>query len=235
MINRKINAMVVGLGIYWATALYAGSQVIHIDANTRLEATIARDYLNRIAASNDRITEVFGDEATYAIQTDEVKGQIFIKPSEANGLKPISLTLITESGQVQDLTLKPSDQGSATVILKGSKKSSPKVEASAQYLESPLPVQEKMIRAMKMLVLSQFPESDRERPDRKEVDGVSIRHKKSFHVGPYQGHHYELTNTTETLLDLDEKAFYQIGDLALSLGAKVLQAQGSTSLWVIHR
>ncbi|MBW8309703.1 MAG: type-F conjugative transfer system secretin TraK [Candidatus Paracaedibacteraceae bacterium] len=149
------------------------------------------------------------------------------------------MTLITESGQVQDLTLTPADKGSATVILKGQKKNDAaaptKTEASTQYLEATLPVQEKMIRAMKMLVAGQFQEMEAEAMDRKEIDGLSFSHKKSYQVGPYKGHQYELHNTTETLFDVDETALYQMGDLALSVGQKVLKPQGYTIVWVIQR
>lgn len=113
--NHRIKIL-LGISLFLGHETHAGSQVLKIDANSRLEASIARDYLNRITASNDRITQVFGDEASYAIQVDENKGQIFIKPSEANGLKPISLTVITEMGQVQDLTLQPNDKGASTAL-----------------------------------------------------------------------------------------------------------------------
>lgn len=237
MINHKTKCL-LSLSLFWGTHTYAGSQVLTIDGNSRLEATISRDYLNRIAASNDRITQIFGDEATYAIQVDENKGQIFIKPSEANGLKPISLTIITESGQVQDLNLKPGDNGASTIVLKGIKSESTiaqkESKASAQYLELTLPLQEKLIRAMKMLVGGEFSVSEGGE-DRKEIEGLTIYHKKSYQVGSYKGHQYEVTNITDALFDLDEKVLYQPGDMSLSLGRKVLSPSGSTVLWVIAR
>lgn len=235
--NHKIKFL-LGLSLFWGTHTYAGSQVLSMDGNSRLEANIARDYLNRIAASNDRITQIFGDEATYTVQADENKGQIFIKPSEANGLKPISLTIITESGQVQDLTLKPGDKGASTIVLKGQKSESisPQKDSktSAGFLELTMPIQEKMIRAMKMLVGGEFPERE-ESCDRKEVDGLKISHKKSYQIGSYKGHQYEITNSTETLFDLDERALYQPGDMSLSLERRVLGSGGSATLWVIER
>lgn len=239
MINGKLKYL-ISLSLFWGTHTYAGSQVLTMDTNARVEASIARDYLNRIATSNDRITQVFGDEASYVIQVDENKGQIFIKPSEVNGLKPISLTLITETGEVQDITLKPTDRGATTVILKSSKKTESaepvKPVASAQFVEMTLPVQDKMIKAMKLLISRQFPElSGCSDYSRKEIDGLSITYKKSYQVGSYKGHEYEIRNTTETLFDADEKRLYQEGDLALSMGQKVLKPDAVTTLWVIGR
>ncbi|MBX9745065.1 MAG: type-F conjugative transfer system secretin TraK [Chlamydiales bacterium] len=235
--NQKIKQL-LGLFLFWGTNTYAGTQVLNVDSNSRLEASIAKDYLNRIAASNDRITQVFGDEASYAIQVDENRGQIFIKPSEANGLKPISLTVITEMGQVQDLNLKPSDRGASTVLLKGEKKSSEsatKAESVVPLLEVTLPIQEKMIRAMKMLASGQFPKVDSEGGDRACPEGFSLSHKGTYQVGPFKGQCYEITNVSDGLKDVEEKGFYSTGDLALSFGKRVLDVSKSTVFWVIER
>lgn len=93
----KVMALsVIGIGHSYAGA--SASQVIAMDSHKRLEATVAKDYLNRIAVTNDRISQVFGDEEAYVIQVDENSGQVFLKPSDLNGSKPISLTLTTENG-----------------------------------------------------------------------------------------------------------------------------------------
>lgn len=235
--NHKMKSL-LGLSLFWGTHTYAGTQVLSIDSGNRLEAVIARDYLNRIAASNDRITQVFGDEASYAIQVDENRGQIFIKPTEQNGLKPISLTVITEMGQVQDLTLKPGERGASTVLLKGEKKSSeslPKAESVVPLLEVNLPIQEKMIRSMKMLVSGQFTKIDSEAGERSYPDGFSLSHKGTYQVGPFKGQCYEIRNRSDGLKDVDETTFYRTGDLALSFGKRVLDVSHSTILWVIER
>ena len=97
------------------------STTVNADQNKRVSVSISYDSMNRIAFANDRISQVFGDEEAYTMQTDETRGQIFLKPTDANGEKPISITVTTENGVVQDLELTPKKISTATIILKGEK------------------------------------------------------------------------------------------------------------------
>lgn len=89
-----------------------------VDVDKRVSTPISIDSMNRIAFTNDRITQVFGDEEAYTMQTDETRGQIFIKPTETNGDKAISITVSTEKGIVQDIELLPKKTSAVTIILK---------------------------------------------------------------------------------------------------------------------
>ena len=63
------------------------SQILKVSEHKRLEASICPDSMNRLAVSNDRITQVFGDEGTFESQNDEGTGQVFLKPTAENGTK----------------------------------------------------------------------------------------------------------------------------------------------------
>jgi hypothetical protein len=103
------------------TATSFASTTVSVDQNKRISVAISDDSMNRIAFANDRISQVFGDEEAYTMQTDETRGQIFLKPTEANAEKPITITVTTENGVVQDLELNPKKMSTATIILKGEK------------------------------------------------------------------------------------------------------------------
>ena len=96
----------------------AASQTIHMNPDKRLKAVISCDSMNRIAVANDRLTQIFGDNDAYEVQTEESTGQLFLKPTAENGKKPLSVTLITENGLTQDMTLQPEEREATTVILK---------------------------------------------------------------------------------------------------------------------
>lgn len=95
-----------------------GSQTLTCNPDKRLKALISSDSMNRLAVANDRITQIFGDSETYEVQTEESTGQIFLKPTAENGTKPLSVTIITENGLTQDLTLEPAVREAVTLILK---------------------------------------------------------------------------------------------------------------------
>jgi len=94
------------------------SQALVMNTDKRLKAVISCDSMNRLAVANDRITQIFGDNDTYEVQTEESTGQLFLKPSAENGKKPLSVTLITENGATQDMVLQPEEREATTVILK---------------------------------------------------------------------------------------------------------------------
>jgi type-F conjugative transfer system secretin TraK len=239
--RKSVIFQIMGLSLLEMTAGIAStSQVIEMNATKRLEASISKDNLNRVAVTNDRITQVFGDEEAYVIQVDENSGQVFIKPSELNGAKPISLTLITENGHTQDITLKPFEREASTVLLKSDaslkEKQPGKYEkAEDPVLEKAISAQEKLVTAMKMLVSDQLPSMEGREGSRNCPEGVSMVSHKQYQVGPFKGYMYEVANPTETLMDLEEKTFYLPGDLALSFGKRVLKPSETTKLWVITR
>lgn len=98
--------------------------LITLDDRETIEASISQQDLTRITVENDRIVDVFGMTGEYALEADETRGQIFIRPlgvrflSGGTGLKPIHLTLTTEEGHTQDLRLIPKDQPPEALILK---------------------------------------------------------------------------------------------------------------------
>jgi hypothetical protein len=98
--------------------LCAASQPLLMNPDKRLKAVISCDSMNRLAVANDRITQIFGDNDAYEVQTEESTGQLFLKPTAENGKKPLSVTLITENGATQDMTLQPEEREATTVILK---------------------------------------------------------------------------------------------------------------------
>lgn len=98
---------------------FSASQSLTMHPDKRLKAVIACDAMNRLMVANDRITQLFGDNEAYEVQSEENTGQVFLKPTAENGKKPLSVTLITENGLTQDLSLQPVEREATTIILKG--------------------------------------------------------------------------------------------------------------------
>lgn len=94
------------------------TQVLNSDTSQRIKAKISFDSMNRIAFLKDRIVQIFGDEETFTTQTDEERGQVFLKPTENNKEKPINITIATESGLVQDVELVPQKINTQTLLFK---------------------------------------------------------------------------------------------------------------------
>ena len=236
------------------------SQVLKLAENKRVEAAICPDSMNRIAIANDRITHIFGDEGTFESQNDENTGQVFLKPTMENGVKSLSLTLITEQGITQDLTLKPTAKSATTLIFKN-----PDASGTASALKTdqrfetrgmtqnpvnvdPPPgfspeknfnLQDHLLVLLKQAVAGQLPLQDTAFLDdgyisRTGPDGFEISYHQSYAAGSYGVLVFHVKNTTKTVIEIQEKSFYQPGDLAISLQTRMLPAGAETLLYVVR-
>jgi hypothetical protein len=219
------------------------SQVLNLAENKRVEAAICPDSMNRIAIANDRITHIFGDEGTFESQNDENIGQVFLKPTLENGTKNLSLTLITEQGITQDLTLKPTAKSATTLIFKnpGPSGVASAVRADQKFetggiIQNPLNVdpltgfspeknfnlQDYLLVLLKQTVAGLLPLQDTAFLDdryisRTSPDGFEMSYHQSYTAGSYGVFVFHVKNTTKTAIEMYEKSFYQPGDLAISL------------------
>jgi hypothetical protein len=261
------------------------SQILKLSENKRIEASICADSMNRIAVANDRITQIFGDEGTFESQNDEATGQIFLKPTPDNGPKNLSLTLITEQGVTQDLTLKPTEKSAKTLILgrnpsgQGPRNrdlgnqphqnqhfvgSIDQPAIPGALWKSPgdrfasgndLALQEgsrlnQILTLLKQAITGQLPFNEDTHAGDDHARGARVGYGKasrqhpclerwsltlsqSWQAGPYDVHAFQVENVSEAPLELQEKDFYEPGDLALSLEARVLAVQGKTALYVV--
>ena len=225
------------------------SQVLTLSENQRLEITISADSMNRIAVTNDRIAQVFGDEGTFVSQADENTGQLFIKSSPENGTKPLSITFITENGITQDLILKPTAKSATTTVFNtsvfntrvfksNSKQSAFKgtINSSIESLQKTLPFQEELLLIMRHLVAGQLMEKEEggDNHNRSGSEGYKVEHIKSYQASPYSAQVFSVQNTTSTAIELLEKSFYQAGDLALSFEKRILMPGEKTQLFVVR-
>ncbi len=243
---------------------FSASQSLTMHPDKRLKAVIACDAMNRLMVANDRITQLFGDNEAYEVQSEESTGQVFLKPTAENGKKPLSVTLITENGLTQDLSLQPVEREATTIILKGQLAIGDMPQATAGdlrsisgfagaqgFLYSPpaqtsstsigygLGWQDQVIAAMKSLVLGAAPvlELDDTVEDikRHAPQATEITLLGIFNLGNFKGLKLNIKNTSDTDLELLEKDFWQQMDLALALEKRILLAGTSTLLYVLVR
>jgi len=237
--------MTITLGFSLATS--QASQVLTLCENKRLEIAISAHSMNRIAVTNDRIAQVFGDEGTFVSQADENTGQLFIKPSPENGIKPLSITFITENGITQDLILKPTVKNATTTVFntrvfntsvfKNPSKQGTfgTINTIGEPFQKTLSFQEELLLIMRHLVAGQLVEREGEvTHDRSNPEGFDLKYTKSYQAGLYSAEVFSVQNTTSTAIELLEKSFYQGGDLALSFEKRILMPGEKAHLFVVR-
>ncbi len=91
-----------------------------IDTTIPLKCTLSSTNQNRIVVAEGRIRKAIFLDERIAVQTEEESGQAFIYPLDFIE-KPITVSIVTEKGLVQDLEIKFADRSSEVVILKEKK------------------------------------------------------------------------------------------------------------------
>ncbi len=233
-------AFLIFSSLSWGLA-FCNTQTLIVVEGKRLEATIALDIMNRIAVTNDRITNIFGDEGTFVTQTDDQTGQVFIKPTAENGSKPLSLTIITENGVTQDLTLNPSDTAASTIVLKNL--NSTQSKNSYSNFESVLPTnphaesissKEQFVQMMKQAVAGELTVYNKAVPARRSTSGYKTNYIKAYQSGPYLISVWSIKNTSKNV-ELHERLFYQPGDFAICLQDRIVKNGKKTFAYVLTR
>jgi type-F conjugative transfer system secretin TraK len=212
------------------------TQILWMNEQKRLEADIGMEVMNRLAVANDRIVNVFGDDGAFVAQTDDNTGQVFIKSTPENLQKPLSMTIITENGATQDLTLNLRQTKAATIILKSPYKNKHALEEGV--LPGNLPpitsLQEQEIQVLRKAVLGELPKAGGKyvAPKRKS-HFLKIKHQMRLQAGNLWVDVFELKNITQEPQVLLEKTFYQTGDRAIALSAQTLAPKEQALLYAL--
>ncbi len=231
---RKSLIFVLGV-LLWELG-HCSTQTLVISDGQRIEAAIAPDIMNRITVVNDRITNIFGDEGTFVTETDDQTGQMFIKPSSENGSKPLSLTLITENGVTQDLTLNPTDTAAATILLKNL---SPAAHSNINDEDTHKPIKEattieQFVHILKQAVSGELPVYRQAVSHHRWVPCFSTRFLKAYQSGSYLITVWSVRNVAKDS-EMQESLFYKPGDLAISFQDQSGKNSKKHVLYVLSR
>lgn len=251
---RKIIPVVFATFTFVLCLQAASSQSLSMNPDKRIKAYISNDSMNRIAVANDRITQIFGDSEAYEAQTEESTGQVFLKPTVENANKSLAITLITEGGATQDMTLEPSTRDAATIILKSSGVSPSQSQGIGSFPgqasslmpttygmgqgmgphgHSPQSFHEQVIQAMKLLVSGQVPTIEVENFPRTGPKGVELGLMAAYAIGSLKGYKIEIKNTSGAPLELLEKDFYHTGDVAIFFNKRFVNTGEATTFYVV--
>ena len=114
---RKTLCVCLFLSAALAVSPAFSAQVLGMKEQERLQASVSGQALNRLQVLGDRIASVFGSKGAFSLEPEEVKGQVFLKV-HAGAPAQLDLSVITESGLTQDMTLRVEKSEGQTILLK---------------------------------------------------------------------------------------------------------------------
>ncbi len=89
-----------------------------INEKRSLQVTFSTTSHNRIAVEGSSVEKVFGDGSLFSITLDSSTGCAFINVLKPISEKPVTLTVVTRSGLIQDLSVLAEDVVSEQIVLR---------------------------------------------------------------------------------------------------------------------
>lgn len=223
---------------YCTSALHAEKQEYNFDDTKSLVLKVSETGLTRISVQGDRLREVIGLDDTVHVDKDEANGHLFLKGVKTKQ----TITVVTEGGALQDLTLLPTAKGSTTILLRNEQNQKNDMKRTplsfGESIRSPLQTNptspsDTIINFMRQLCAGQgaVPKHTTTRTTTGGLEATPTHHLQSQ---IFVGEVYTVTNTHDHPTALCEKDFYQTGDLALAVTKKELEPGEEATLYVVR-
>lgn len=115
--NMRNSLQLLFLGIFSSLAFFADA-TLYVDFNSHilLKCVLSSTHHNRIALSEGRIKKVIFPETNVSIRLEDESGQIFVQ-ALSDEIDPITLSIVTEDGTIQDFEIDFTPKSSEIVIL----------------------------------------------------------------------------------------------------------------------
>lgn len=213
-------------------------EAIHSVSNPKAQAQSAPAFAvsltgpNRIAVTGKKITNAIFDARQLDMQTEEATGQIFVFPKTN---EPVALFVTTEDKETHALTLIPQAIRSQEIIL-GAKEpqradkplSSYQPKAIAEAIDAP-DLDKRVTKLIRALARDELPEGFHA-TNRCGKGCLKLMANDEL-VGKVLLH----TNTSQSIVTLEEKFFYERGVLAVALQKPTLKPQDFTRVFLVMK
>jgi len=229
-IKRWMFPLMIGLATMPLMGLaYQHAQNVSVSNNQEASITLGSDDYNRVFVQGSRILQVRGDANAYSIETDNVFGQVYIKP---NNLKPFEIYVTTETGQTYALSVhvisgKRQDVGLDTERTK------------AAMFESNTPYQQALVTLLRAM------------GNGEPLDGFNVIHVKGnavslgnvatmTKVGAYEGDSlmgeiYTLQNLSSQTLTIKPEQLYRDKTAAVAMQSESIAPKSSVRVFIVQR
>ena len=195
-------------------------------------AKVSRQEVTRIAFEHSRVRRVTGNANEFLLEKDDERGQVFIRPADAQSTKPINLFVSSDRATVS-LLLQPVDVPGDSIVIREPRATGdapPRLEASSRH-----------VRTLKNLLVAladdSLPEDMEVREPGREIalwPGTRLTLQRALLGSRLVAERYHLANTGATVLTLQEPALHKRGVMAISVERASLQPGEATPVFVIR-
>lgn len=234
----------LGIGVAGSTCL--ALQTYPLIDQQRTTVTISQTEQNRIAVLNDRIQQVFGADGAFDVESDEEAGQIFLLATKSRfslsdkPLKPMTMTIITETGLTQDLKLIPQDIEAQSILFKPAFSQGEVTQEKAEHLRQVITLFKAMVKNEELAgYIKVSLENKSSQPSQQassrfaNYNTLKVGEIAHYISKKYEGKIYTLHHQGTQDLFLKESDFLQTEDYAVSLSKRRIHKGETIILYVI--
>ncbi len=221
---EKIKFLVLGC-IFISSGAFA-LQVKTFEEGTALDFDISANELSHIVVEDDRITGIKNALDNLAIEQDEERGHLFVRPLGKPEL--VQLFLITEQGKTIGLRLMPQDIPAESI----------RIKSDLILEDSPLSKtrEEEVIELI--AALYQKTELEGYQISREPQSAIEARGLPLKKIAHYRGSHlmgvaYSVENTHFKTINLLESDFFEPGVRAISIPQKTVARKAQTKIYLV--
>ena len=186
-------------------------------------ATVSRNEPNLLKVDGRKIKRVYGTEGMFTVTPEQDTGVAWLKPTTDKPLMSIFIT--DDTGQHYKLLLKVEDIPAETIIIRDSKGHAQQSRGSENE-----PRNEEILSTIMAL-------HDGEGDPKSELiplwKGIKFELVRTLDLRGLRGEVYQLTNTSDKQVVMDEREFYRDGVQAVSIEKIVLETGDSTAVFVL--
>ncbi len=227
------------IGLLVAAACLTSAQWVHalqvvepVEGQNAFVKISAKE-TTRIVVEGARIKTLIATEGEIAVEKDEDRGQIFVRPAVLD--KPINMRVITGAGSTYNLVMQAVDIPQEDIVIKET--FAPRLTGTVDRKATPTNHQKAIKGLMSAMALEEPPKSIDVRPTQQEYalwENTRFVLRAVYSERELVGEKYKLTNTGNETIRLVEQELYRKGVLAVAIENKQVEPGQDTNIYVIR-
>ncbi len=209
------------------------SQVRVVEDGDEFSAEISKLDINRIKIVGDRIRNIKANSGELEISQDDRLGEIYVRPTSMAENKPLNLFIITEQNFTYKVLLYPKAIPSEQIIIKND---NAVTLSDAEVSKISKNTYEQQIIALLKAMQSKKKLSEYQiKAERKYIDlgDLAMRRISVYKGQSFIGEIFTLKNSTNKILNLEEKFFFKNGVRAVKIEKSDLLPDETTEIYVV--
>jgi type-F conjugative transfer system secretin TraK len=230
MKKNIINFLIISI---LSVNVASATQMKYVEDGAEFTAEISKVDTNRIKVAGDRVRSVKANENELQIVVENKLGEIYVRPTTMAENKPINLFIITEQNFTYKGLLYPKSIPSEQIIIKND---DVVTNSDAEVVKSSKNSYEQQILSLlKAMRLKNKLEGYQIKNEKRSVDLGDLEMKKTitYKGQSFIGEIFTLKNSTNQLLNLEEKMFFKNGVRAVKIEKSTLLPDEVTEILII--